>query len=157
MRHLNGYRKLGRETSHRKAMLRNLATSFLTEGAVKTTLQKAKELRPIVEKLITLTHKSDLSAHRKAASVLYTKESRKKLFSSIAERFKERPGGYTRIVRLGERFGDGASMCRLELVDFLENEAETKASTRKDLLEKKRIAREKEEEAQKASPMMAAS
>ena len=156
MRHLNGYRKLGRETSHRKAMLRNMATSFLAEGAVKTTLQKAKELRPFVEKLITLTHNPDLNAHRKAASVLYTKEARKNLFSNLAERFKDRPGGYTRIVRLGERFGDGAEMCRLELVDYMEKEAPVKAQKRQDHLEKKRLAKEKEEEQQKASPMMTA-
>lgn len=156
MRHLNGYRKLGRETSHRKAMLRNMATSFLTEGALKTTLQKAKELRPFVEKLITLTHKADVNAHRKAASILYTKEARKNLFSNLAERFKDRAGGYTRIVRLGERFGDGAEMCRLELVDFMEKEAPIKAQKRKDHLEKKRLAKEKEEEQQKASPMMTA-
>lgn len=155
MRHLKGYRKLGRETSHRKALLRNLATSFLTEGAIKTTLPKARELKSFVEKIITLTHKDNLAAHRKAASILYTKESRQKLFSDIKERFKDRPGGYTRIVRLGERFGDGADMCRLELVDFLENEAESKAKKRSDHLEKKRVAREKEEEREKASPMMA--
>lgn len=156
MRHLNGYRKLGRESSHRKAMLRNLATSFLTEGALRTTIQKAKELRPIVEKLITLTHKSDLAAHRKAASVLYTKEARQNLFTNLAPRFKERAGGYTRIVRLGERFGDGAEMCRLELVDYLENEAGVKAEKRKEHLEKKKRAKEKQEEQEKAAPMMTA-
>lgn len=155
MRHLNGYRKLGRETSHRMAMLRNMATSFLTEGAVKTTLPKAKELRPFVEKLITLTHTPDLAAYRKAASVLYTKEARQNLFSNLGERFKERPGGYTRIVRLGKRFGDGADMCRLELVDYLDNEANVKAQKREKHLEKKKIAKEKQEEQEKASPMMA--
>ena len=100
MRHKSGYRKLGRESSHRKAMLRNLATSFITEGAITTTVPKAKELKPIVEKLITLTHKSDLAAKKKAASILFTKEARVNLFTSLAERFKERPGGYTRIIRL---------------------------------------------------------
>jgi len=156
MRHLNGYRKLGRESSHRKAMFRNLATSFLQEGAIRTTIQKAKELRPIVEKLITLTHKSDLNAHKKAASVLFTKEARQNLFTNLAPRFKERAGGYTRIVRLGERFGDGAEMCRLELVDYLEHEALVKSEKRQALLDKKKRALEKQEEQEKSAPMMAA-
>lgn len=156
MRHLNGYRKLGRESSHRKAMFRNLATSFLQEGAIRTTIQKAKELRPIVEKLITLTHKSDLNAHKKAASVLFTKEARQNLFTNLAPRFKERAGGYTRIVRLGERFGDGAEMCRLELVDYLEHEALVKSEKRQALLDKKKRALEKQEEKEKSAPMMAA-
>ena len=157
MRHLNGYRKLGRESSHRKAMFRNLATSFLQEGAIRTTIQKAKELRPIVEKLITLTHKSDLAAHKKVASVLFTKEARQNLFTNLGPRFKERAGGYTRIVRLGERFGDGADMCRLELVDYLENEALLKTKKRQEHLEKKQRAIDKQEEQEKSAPMMAAS
>ena len=125
MRHKSGYRKLGRESSHRKAMLRNLATSFITEGAITTTVPKAKELKPIVEKLITLTHKSDLQ-QRKKLLLFFTKEARVNLFTSLAERFKERPGGYTRIIRLGNRQSDCAAMCRLELVDFLENEGKAK-------------------------------
>ncbi len=155
MRHLSGYRKLGRESSHRKAMLRNLATSFITEGAITTTVPKAKELKPIVEKLITLTHKSDLNAKKKAAQILFTKEARVHLFSSLGERFKERAGGYTRIIRLGNRLSDSAPMCRLELLDYLENEGKAKKETREKHLAKKEKAREKQEEQEKASPMMA--
>lgn len=120
MRHQNGYRKLGRESSHRRALLRNLATSFLEHGRIKTTVPKAKEVRSIIEKLITRGKKGDLHSRRIVESYVFKSDAAKKVFTEYAERFKERPGGYTRIVKLGARFGDGAEMCNLELVDFRE-------------------------------------
>lgn len=121
MRHQHGYRKLGRESSHRRAMLRNLTTSFLEHGRIKTTVPKAKELRSLVEKMITRGKKGDLHSRRLVESYLFSSSTAKKVFTDYAERFKDRPGGYTRIVKLGARFGDGADMCQLELVDFREN------------------------------------
>ena len=118
MRHLKSYRKLGRESAHRRAMLRNLATTFLSNGKIKTTLPKAKELRPIVEKLITLGKKGTLHSRRQVESYLFGQTAAQKVFTDIAPRFKTRPGGYTRIVKYGERFGDGAFMCNLELLDY---------------------------------------
>ena len=144
MRHLKSYKNLGRETAHRMAMLRNLATSFVCEGRVKTTLARAKALRPFVERLITLSKKDNLSSRRKAASVFYTHEARKKLFDAFGNRFKERAGGYTRIIKYGARFGDGAQMCSLELVDFSQEEGKLKQQVRQDLQKKKKEKQEKE-------------
>ena len=121
MRHQNGYRKLGRITSHRMAMLRNLTTSFLEHGKIQTTVPKAKELKSLVEKMITKGKKGDLTSRRVVEGFVYGNEAAKKCFTDYATRFKDRPGGYTRIVKLGARFGDGAEMCVLELVDFKEN------------------------------------
>lgn len=118
MRHKHGYNKLGRESSHRKAMLRNMATSLVEHGQITTTLPKAKELRSVVEKLVTLGKKGSLHHRRQAAKVLYTKESLKKVFSDIAPRMQDRPGGYTRILKRGIRFGDGAKMATIQFVDF---------------------------------------
>jgi large subunit ribosomal protein L17 len=139
MRHHKGYAKLGRESSHRKAMLRNLATSFLSEGRIETSVQRAKALRPIVEKLITLGKDGSLSAKRKVLSALFTDVAAKKVFGDFAERFRERAGGYTRIVRLGERFGDGMERCYLEVVDFAAHEGQVKRQAR----ERRQAAREK--------------
>ncbi len=118
MRHLHGYRKLGRKSEHRRAMFRNMATSFVKEESISTTLQKAKELRGIVEKLITLGKRGDLHARRRAASYFFDKESVSKTFGDLAARFKDRPGGYTRILKTGIRFGDGAQLALIQLVDF---------------------------------------
>ena len=117
MRHKHGYRKLGRESTHRRAMLRNMATSFLREGQIDTTLPKAKELRRIVEKMITLGKRGDLHARRQAASYLFDDDVVKKVFSELGPKFKDRPGGYTRILRTGFRFGDGAKLARIQLVN----------------------------------------
>ncbi|NRA43410.1 MAG: 50S ribosomal protein L17 [Oligoflexales bacterium] len=122
MRHLKSYRKLGRESSHRRAMLRNMATSFLTHGKIHTTVPKAKELKPIVEKLITLGKRQELHSRRQLEAYLFGKEAAGRVCKVLAKRFETRPGGYTRIVKYGERFGDGADMCNLELVDFRDNE-----------------------------------
>jgi large subunit ribosomal protein L17 len=99
-------------------MLRNMATSLLVHERIETTVPKAKELRSIVDKMITLGKRGDLHARRQAASYLFSDEAVKKVFSDLASRFKDRPGGYTRILKKGYRFGDGADMAFLELVDY---------------------------------------
>jgi large subunit ribosomal protein L17 len=99
-------------------MLRNMATSLLVHERIETTVPKAKELRGIVDKMITLGKRGDLHARRQAASYLFSDEAVKKVFSDLASRFKDRPGGYTRILKKGYRFGDGADMAFLELVDY---------------------------------------
>ncbi len=116
-----GYRKLGRDSAHRKSLLRNLATDVIVHERIETTLHKAKESRVLVEKLITLGKKGDLASRRRAASVLRNVEvdgqsALQKLFSDIAPRYKDRNGGYTRIIRLENRRGDDAEVVILELV-----------------------------------------
>lgn len=119
MRHLNGYRKLGRKSAHRKAMLRNMATSLVLHERIDTTLQKAKEVRSVVEKMITLGKRGDLHARRQAGSYLFDDAAVAKLFEGLATRFKDRNGGYTRILKKGFRVGDSADLATLELVDFV--------------------------------------
>lgn len=128
MRHNKSGRRLGRTTSHRIAMFRNMVTSFLTHERIVTTDAKAKELRPIAEKMITLGKKGDLHAIRQAASFIRDKETVTKLFSTIAPRYKERTGGYTRIIKLGIRPGDAAP---LSVIEFVEEEITKKAPKKK--------------------------
>jgi len=116
MRHQLSGKKLGRKTSQRKALLRSLVTSFVERERIRTTLAKAKETRPIAEKMITLAKTNSLHTRRQALQYIYKKDVVKKLFEDIAPRFTERPGGYTRIIKLGPRAGDGAEMAILELV-----------------------------------------
>lgn len=116
MRHLVKRKKLGRDTSHRRALLRNLVTSFLEKERIRTTLAKAKATRPLAEKMITLARKDTLHAKRQALTFIYKKPVVKKLFEELGPRFSERPGGYTRIVKIGPRAGDGAEMAILELI-----------------------------------------
>jgi large subunit ribosomal protein L17 len=116
MRHNVGLRKLGRTSSHRRALLRNLTTSLFRHERVRTTVPKAKELRPFAEKLITLARRDDLHARRLVLRHVDDKEVVKKLFSTLGPRFAARPGGYTRTLRLGPRQGDGAEMALVELV-----------------------------------------
>jgi large subunit ribosomal protein L17 len=118
MRHRVAYRKLGRTTSHRNAMLRNMATALFERERIQTTLMKAKELRPYAERLITLAKREDdrLHARRQVARDIQDPEVVKKLFDTIGARFATRPGGYTRILRLGSRRGDGAEMAVVELL-----------------------------------------
>jgi len=116
MRHQVKGRKLRRPTSHRLALLRNLVTSFLEKERVRTTLAKAKEARPLAEKMITLAKKGSLSCRRQVMAFIRKEAVVTKLFDELGPRFGERPGGYTRIVRLGLRSGDGAQMAMLELV-----------------------------------------
>lgn len=120
MRHRVAHRKLGRTTPHRKALLRNLATALFERERIRTTLAKAKELRPFAEKLITLARREDnrLHARRLAARDIHDPQVVRKLFDTIGARFATRPGGYTRILRLGPRHGDGAEMALLELVGY---------------------------------------
>jgi len=117
MRHNKSGRRLGRTTSHRVAMFRNMVTSFLNHERITTTDAKAKELRSIAEKMITLGKKGDLHAMRQAASYIREKSVVTKLFTTIAPRYSERSGGYTRIIKLGLRPGDNASLSMIELVE----------------------------------------
>lgn len=117
MRHRNKGRKLSRTASHKRATLRNLATSLFRHERVETTTAKAKELRPFAERLITLARRGDLHARRLAARNVQDSEVLGKLFADIGPRFKERPGGYTRILKVGNRRGDAAEMALIELVD----------------------------------------
>lgn len=137
MRHLKSYSSLGRASDHRRAMLRNMTTSFLIEGRIRTSLAKAKALRPIVEKVITLGKRGTLHARRQALSYLFKKEAVDAAFGKLTERFKSRPGGYTRIVKLGQRPGDATHMAHLELVDFQDHEGKLKSEERKKRQEKK--------------------
>jgi large subunit ribosomal protein L17 len=116
MRHRVKGKKLSRDSAQRKALLRNLVTSFLEKERIRTTLAKAKSTRPIAEKMITLGKKNSLHARRLALRFIYKRDVVKKLFDEISPRFSERPGGYTRIIKIGSRAGDGAEMAILELV-----------------------------------------
>ena len=117
MRHSNGYRKLNRTHEHRKALFANMAGSLIEHEQIKTTLPKAKELRPIIEKLITLAKRGDLHARRQAASQLKQDQYVAKLFDVLGARYKDRQGGYVRIMKAGFRYGDMAPMAIIELVD----------------------------------------
>lgn len=140
MRHLNSGRKLNRTSAHRKALFRNLVTSLIEHEHVKTTDAKAKELRRVADRMITLAKRGSLPARRRAAAFIRTRSAVKKLFDEVAERFRERPGGYTRIVKLGHRHGDAASMSIIELTDHGDQakaEAEKKRERRQRRSEKK--------------------
>lgn len=117
MRHNKAGRRLGRKTSHREAMFRNMVTSLLDHGKITTTDAKAKEIRVVAERMITLGKRGDLHSMRLAASVIREKTVVAKLFSTIAPRYKERLGGYTRIIKLGVRQGDAAPVSLIELVE----------------------------------------
>ena len=116
MRHKVAGRKLGRNTSHRVAMYRNLVTDLLGYEKIITTEAKAKEVRGLAEKMITLGKKAELHSQRQALSFIIDKKVVEKVFTELAPRYAERPGGYTRITKLGPRLGDGAAMVQLELV-----------------------------------------
>jgi large subunit ribosomal protein L17 len=136
MRHRVAHRKLGRVTPHRIALLRNLTVALLDKERIRTTLPKAKEVRSFAEKLITLARREDgrLHARRQAAREIHDAAVVKKLFDTLGARFATRPGGYTRILRLGPRHGDGAEMAYLELVGYEYKPAskEDKAKGKKD-------------------------
>ena len=117
MRHGKQGRKLNRTQSHRKAMFMNMAVSLITHEQIVTTLPKAKELRAVVDKIITLGKRGDLHTRRQAMSQLQNNDAVRKLFSTLADRYKERPGGYTRVLKAGFRYGDNAPMAVIELVD----------------------------------------
>lgn len=117
MRHRKSGRRLNRSSSHRQAMLANMAGALIKHEQIKTTLPKARELRPVVEKLITLAKRGDLHARRLCLARLPEKAQVAKLFDVLAERYGERPGGYTRIIKANYRYGDSAPMAIIELVD----------------------------------------
>jgi large subunit ribosomal protein L17 len=117
VRHARTGKKLGRDSAHRKALYANLACSLIEHGRIKTTQAKAKAVKPYVEKMITLGRRGDLHARRQALADLRSQDVVHKLFAEIAARMAERPGGYTRIIKIGHRPGDAAEMVYLELVD----------------------------------------
>ncbi len=119
MRHQRTGKKLGRDSSHRKALYANLACSLIEHGRIKTTETKAKAVKPLAEQMITLGRRGDLAARRQAISTLRSRDVVHKLFADVAPRFSERPGGYSRIVKIGPRPGDAADMVYLELVDYV--------------------------------------
>jgi large subunit ribosomal protein L17 len=119
VRHHRSGKKLGRDSAHRKALYSNLAGSLIEHGRIKTTVAKAKAVKPVVEKMITLGRRGDLAARRQALAYLRSNDVVHMLFAEVAPRFEDRPGGYTRIVRLGPRAGDGAEMVYLEFVDYV--------------------------------------
>ncbi|MEJ5375604.1 MAG: 50S ribosomal protein L17 [bacterium] len=132
MRHRVGQRKLGKPTSHRLAMLRNMATSLFLHERIRTTDAKAKELRRLAEKMITLGKRGDLHARRLAAAVIREKKATRKVFTELADRYRNIAGGYTRIVKLGPRHGDGAMVSLVELVQpATKAEGRRKKSSRK--------------------------
>jgi large subunit ribosomal protein L17 len=117
VRHARTGKKLGRDSAHRKALYSNLAGALIEHGRIKTTVTKAKAVKPLAEQMITLGRRGDLHARRQATAVLRSRDVVHKLFAEVAPLFKDRPGGYTRIVKLGPRPGDSAEMAYLELVD----------------------------------------
>jgi large subunit ribosomal protein L17 len=135
MRHGRKFNHLGRTASHRKAMLSNMASSLILHKRISTTVAKAKELRKYVEPLLTRSKEDTTHSRRMVFSYLKDKESVKSLFAEVADRIMDRPGGYTRIIKTGNRLGDNADMCMIELVDFndvfLKETGEKKAKTRR--------------------------
>ncbi len=154
MRHKVAGFKLGRTTSHRRSLLRNLVTSLIVEERIETTVPKAKALRPQVEKMITLGKRGDLAARRQAASYLMTGEALTKLFDTIGPRFGDRNGGYLRIVRAGWQKGDGAEKAFVELIGsekLQEEKKEKRAKARAKRAEETKKAMEEAEAEQKAT------
>ena len=119
MRHQRAGKKLGRDASHRKALYANLAGSLIVHGRIRTTEAKAKAVRPVAEKMITLGRRGDIHARRQALAFLRSQEVVHQLFAEVAPKFADRPGGYTRIVKTSARQGDSAPMAYLELVDYV--------------------------------------
>jgi large subunit ribosomal protein L17 len=149
MRHLNAGWKLGRNTSHRRALLRNLVTSLIMDERIETTVTKAKAMRPHVEKMITLGKRGDLHARRLAGSYLMTREALDKLFNTVAPRFGDRQGGYTRILRSGFSKGDGAELALIELLGsekILDERREKRAEARAKRAEEMRKQMEEAEQ-----------
>ena len=117
MRHCKSGRKLGRNSAHRKALFRNMVTSLLEHERIQTTDAKAKELRGLADRMISLGKRGDLHARRQALAVIRSKDVTRKLFGELADRYRVRPGGYTRVIKLGNRVGDAAPVSIIELVD----------------------------------------
>ncbi len=142
MKHNIIHKKLNRTSSHRKALLMNLSNALIKHEQIQTTLPKAKELRPFIEKVITLGKKGDLESRRKTISILQDEKMTKKVFDIIANRYKDRSGGYTRIIKLGNRFGDNAATAVIELVD---RDEEAKGLDSGPVIEKKKTEEESAE------------
>ena len=134
MKHNISHRKLNRTSSHRKALLMNLSNALLKHEQITTTLAKAKELRPFVEKIITLGKKGDLTSRKKAISILQDEKNIKKVFDIFANRYKDRLGGYTRIVKIGNRYGDNAPAA---IIEFVNRDEEAKGKDSGPVIEKK--------------------
>ncbi len=156
MRHNIGPRKLGRTSSHRRALLRNLTTALFRHERIKTTLPKARELRPYAERLITMARRDSLHARRNVLREVSDKDVVKKLFGTLAPRFASRPGGYTRTLKLGPRVGDGADMAIVELIGseptFKKQKEEKKARRERKAAAKAREAEEAAAEESAAEP-----
>ena len=134
MRHNIKNKKLNRTSSHRKALLMNLSNSLIKHEQITTTLIKAKELRPFVEKILTMGKKADLMSRRRVVSALQDKKMTKKIFDILAPRYKDRNGGYTRIIKLGNRFGDNAPTA---VIEFVDRDIEAKGKDSGPVIEKK--------------------
>ena len=146
MRHRNAHRKLSRNTSHRRALLRNLVTDLLEHGRLMTTLPKAKEVRPLAEKMITLGKRDSLHARRQVLSYVMREAIAKRVFDTIAPKFADRKGGYSRIIKLGNRKGDGADLAIIELLGSeLEVKKAERAEKSKEKASKKKPEKKDEE------------
>lgn len=137
MRHARGYRRLNRTAEHRRALFANMAGSLIEHEQIKTTLPKAKELRPIIEKLITLAKRGDLHARRQAAAFLKEDKDVAKLFDVLGARYKDRQGGYTRVLKAGFRYGD---MAPVAFIEFVDRDLEAKGKADKARLEAENAA-----------------
>jgi len=159
MRHKVAGYKLGRNTAHRRSLLRNLVTSLIAEERIETSVPKAKAMRPLVEKMITLGKQGDLAARRQAAAYLMTDDAVRKLFDTVAPRFGDRNGGYTRIVRTGWNKGDGADKAFIELLgseQVLDEKRQKRAELRAKRAEETRKAMEEADAQAKAESDAAA-
>ncbi len=143
MKHNISHRKLNRTSSHRKALLMNLSNALIKHEQITTTLTKAKELRPFVEKIITLGKKGDLESRRKTIAILQDEKMAKKIFDKIADRYKGRSGGYTRIVKIGNRYGDNAPTA---IIEFVDRDEDAKGQDSGPVIEKKKTEEETEQE-----------
>lgn len=132
MRHLNSGSKLGKQPDHRRAVLRSLVTNLFQHGRITTTLTRAKAARPMAEKMITLGKRDTLQARRQAAAYLLVPAVTQKLFGEIAPKFGDRAGGYTRIIRAGNRVGDNAKVAILEIIGYQYKEKEKKEKTKRE-------------------------
>jgi large subunit ribosomal protein L17 len=156
VRHGRTGKKLGRDSAHRKALYANLAGALIEHGRIRTTVTKAKAVRPLAEQMITLGRRGDLHARRQATAVLRSRDVVHKLFAEVAPLFKDRPGGYTRIVKIGPRAGDSAEMAYLELVDEEYVAKEREARTPEPVAEPAPVEGEPEEPAAEAEEEPAA-
>ncbi|MCK0142590.1 50S ribosomal protein L17 [Aliiroseovarius sp. F20344] len=142
MRHARGYRRLNRTHEHRKAMFSNMAGSLIEHEQIKTTLPKAKELRPIIEKMITLAKRGDLHARRQASARLKQEDQVAKLFEVLGPRYKDRQGGYVRVLKAGFRYGDMAPMA---IIEFVDRDVDAKGAVDRARLEAEEAAADAEE------------